>query len=87
MVFLVRQVQGVFTSSPFRGDGVLLRWILSCGEKVANFRVTRYLSGPKHTAFCDLPSSPHYAVRPCRVLHGFLSAVHRGADLTEAGHR
>ena len=64
MVFLVRQVQGVFTSSPFRGRWGLLRWFLSCGEKVANFRVTRYLSGPKHTAFCDLPSSPRYAVRP-----------------------
>ena len=54
----------MFTSSPFRGRWGLLRWILSCGEKVANFRVTRYLSGPKHTAFCDLPSSPRYAVRP-----------------------
>ena len=54
----------MFTSSPFRGRWGLLRWILSCGEKVANFRVTRYLSGPKHTAFCDLPSSLHYAVRP-----------------------
>ena len=51
MVFLVRQVQGVFTSSPFRGRWSLLRWILSCGEKVANFCVTRYLSGPKRTAF------------------------------------
>ena len=71
MVFLVRQVQGVFTSSPFRGRWGLLRWILSCGEKVANFRVTRYLSGPKHTAFCDLPSSLHYAVRPVVLYMAF----------------
>ena len=53
----------MFTSSPFRGRWGSLRWILSCGEKVANFRVTRHLSGPTHTAFCDLPSSPRYAVR------------------------
>ena len=41
----------MFTSSPFRGRRSLLRWILSGGEKVANFCVTRYLSGPKRTAF------------------------------------
>ena len=61
----------MFTSSPFRGRWSLLRWILSCGEKVANFCVTRYLSGPKHTAFCDLPSSLHYAVRPVVLYMAF----------------
>ena len=76
MVFLVRQVQGVFTSSPFRGRWSLLRWILSCGEKVANFRLTRYLSGPKHTAFfaTSLPFLVTLYVLSCSSRLSFFSS-------------
>ena len=55
-------------------------------DKVAHIRSTRNPSTPKHTVFCGISFLAMVQSVSCLGLRGTRPAVHRGADLTEAGH-